>query len=75
MKETIMSITRRRVLVGGAVAATFSMFPRFAFAQGEQQPVIWQGQALGAPAKIIFYHPDRKVAERLVGESAGSGKA
>lgn len=51
------------------------MFPRFAFAQGEQQPVIWQGQALGAPAKIIFYHPDRKVAERLVGESAGSGKA
>ncbi|MRN44044.1 MULTISPECIES: FAD:protein FMN transferase [unclassified Brucella] len=65
-----MSITRRRVLVGGAVAATFSILPRFAFAQGEQQPAIWQGQALGAPAKIILYHPDRKVAERLVGESA-----
>ncbi len=65
-----MPITRRRVLAGGAATATLSFLPRFAFAEERKEPVIWQGQALGAPAKIILYHPDREIAERLSRESA-----
>ncbi|MEL4374960.1 FAD:protein FMN transferase [Brucella cytisi] len=34
------------------------------------ESIIWRGQAMGAPAKIILYHSDRPTAERLLRESA-----
>lgn len=64
-----MALTRRLLLAGGISIPTLYSFPRLASTSAPTEPVIWQGQALGAPAKIILYHPDRSLAERLIRES------
>lgn len=65
-----MTITRRHLLIGGVAFTALSALPRLAVASTLIDPVTWQGQALGAPAKIMAYHPDRNTAERLVRASA-----
>ena len=65
-----MTIRRREVLVGGIAAVALNAVPRSASALTWIKPVTWHGQALGAPAKIMVYHPDRALAERLVRSSA-----
>lgn len=64
-----MRINRRSVLAGSACAMAVSAMLPFAFASGQAEPLIWKGQALGAPAKIILYHPDRKRAQGLLHEA------
>ena len=64
-----MALTRRLLIAGGMAIPTLYSLPRLASASAPPEPVIWQGQALGAPSKIILYHPDRSVAERLMRES------
>ncbi len=61
-----MPITRRLVLTGGLAAASLYAASRPAPAS---EPVVWRGQALGAPARIILHHPDRRRAESLLRES------
>lgn len=63
-------ITRRAVLVGGIAVAALNAVPRSASAFPWIEPLTWHGQALGAPAKIMVYHHDRKIAGRLIAESA-----
>ncbi|KAB0564474.1 FAD:protein FMN transferase [Brucella pituitosa] len=65
-----MTITRRHLLIGGVAFTALSALPRLAVASTLIDPVTWQGQALGAPAKIMAYHPDRNTAKRLVRASA-----
>ncbi|NKB79928.1 hypothetical protein HED49_20125 [Ochrobactrum daejeonense] len=64
-----MPVNRRLVLAGGIAAAAFYGAPRLASALTAPDPVTWRGQAMGAPARIIVYHPDWKTAERLIRES------
>ncbi|MBV2143672.1 FAD:protein FMN transferase [Falsochrobactrum sp. TDYN1] len=61
-----MHINRRLVLAGSACAMAFLAIPRFASASGQTEPLIWKGQALGAPAKIMLHHRDRGTAQRLL---------
>lgn len=61
-----MTVTRRLVLAGGAAASALYATPHLASAFSAPEPVIWRGQALGAPAKIILYHPDQHRADRLI---------
>lgn len=65
-----MTVTRRVVLAGGLAAGALYAAPRLAAAFASPEVVVWQGQALGAPARIILHHPDRKMAERLVRDCA-----
>lgn len=69
-----MAINRRLVLAGGAAAVMLNVAPRLAGAVGQQEPTVWQGQALGAPAKIILYYPDRVAADRLLRESVSEAR-
>ena len=61
-------ISRRLVLAGGAAGVVFWAIPKHAVSLDLPEPIIWRGQAMGAPAKIILYHPDRSIAERLLRE-------
>ena len=63
-------LSRRLVLAGGAAGVVFWAIPKHAVSLDLPEPIIWRGQAMGAPAKIILYHPDRSTAERLLRESA-----
>lgn len=63
-------LSRRLVLAGGAAGVVFWAIPKRAVSLDLPEPIIWRGQAMGAPAKIILYHPDRSTAERLLRESA-----
>lgn len=69
-----MAINRRLVLAGGAAATLLHITPRLAGAVGQLEPIFWQGQALGAPAKIILYHSDRVAADRLLRESVSEAQ-
>ena len=63
MAETI---TRRRAMTIIAAAAGLPLIPFAGAAKAAAEPVVWKGQALGAPATLILNHPDRAKAERLV---------
>lgn len=58
-----MNIKRRRFLTIAAAGAGMALLP--GLAPAAEQPLIWQGQALGAPVRLILNHPDRAQAERL----------
>ena len=61
------SLINRRRFIGISCAATgLSLLPFHAGATAQRDTLIWQGFALGAPAKIILHHPDKKVAEALL---------
>lgn len=62
-----MGIRRRRFLTIAAAAAGMAL-PGLPASAG--QPVIWRGQALGAPAQLILNHPDRAQAARLLTRTA-----
>lgn len=64
-----MTISRRLMLLGGIAVTALNAVPCLTLASTSLEPVTWQGQALGAPAKIILYHPDRNKAERLIRSS------
>lgn len=59
-------ITRRRAMTIMAAAAGLPLIPFAEAALAAVEPVVWKGQALGAPATLILNHPDRAKAERLV---------
>ena len=59
-------ITRRRAMTIMAAAAGLPLIPFAGAALAAADPVVWKGQALGAPATLILNHPDRAKAERLV---------
>ncbi|SSC69885.1 unnamed protein product [Ciceribacter sp. T2.26MG-112.2] len=59
-------ITRRRAMTIMAAAAGLPLIPFAGAALAAVEPVVWRGQALGAPATLILNHPDRAQAERLV---------
>lgn len=61
-----MTINRRCVLAGGVAALAFTRMPQALCASNSHEPLLWQGQALGAPAKIILYYSDRHRADRLI---------
>ncbi|MHB0950896.1 MAG: FAD:protein FMN transferase [Allorhizobium sp.] len=61
------SITRRRAICIMAAAAGLPLIPLAGGAFAAVDPVVWKGQALGAPATLILNHPDRAKAERLIG--------
>ena len=63
-------VSRRLVLAGGAAGVMLCAIPKQAASLELPEPIIWRGQAMGAPAKIILYHSDRPAAERLLRESA-----
>ncbi len=67
-------ISRRLVLAGGAAGVVFWAIPKHAVSLDLPEPIIWRSQAMGAPAKIILYHPDRSTAERLLREAAQEAK-
>lgn len=59
-------INRRRFIGISCAAAGLSLLPFHAGASAHNNAVIWQGFALGAPAKIILHHPDKRAAEALL---------
>lgn len=59
-------ITRRRAIVIMAAAAGLPLIPFSDAAFAAADPVVWRGQALGAPATLILNHRDPAKAERLV---------
>ncbi len=63
-------VSRRLVLAGGAAGVMLCAIPKQAASLELPESIIWRGQAMGAPAKIILYHSDRPTAERLLRESA-----
>ena len=63
-------VSRRLVLAGGAAGIMLCAVPKGAASLDFPEPFIWRGQAMGAPAKIILYHPDRSTAKRLLGEAS-----
>ncbi len=60
------AFNRRRALTIMAAVAGLPLIPFAGRAQAATDPVIWQGQALGAPATLILNHPDKAEAEALV---------
>ena len=58
-------LDRRRFIAVTAVAS-LGLLPLLD--RGHIPPVEWQGTAMGAPARITLYHPNQRVAERLIGE-------
>ncbi|MGP9812189.1 FAD:protein FMN transferase [Rhodopseudomonas sp. NSM] len=61
------SLTRRRMIAIAATALGATMLGGVRGARADQ-PLGWQGTALGAHASIAIYHPDRAVAERLIAQ-------
>ena len=60
------TLTRRRVIAIGAVAAGLSLLPhRLLRAEGVPTRV-WRGVALGADASLTIAHPDPAEADRLI---------
>lgn len=64
-----MDINRRWLISRGAAMMAVATLPMRASAAIVDEPIIWKGQALGAPAQIILYHQDKALAERLLRES------
>lgn len=59
-------INRRRFIGISCAAAGLSLLPFHANATTQKNTLIWQGFALGAPAKIILHHPDKRAAVALL---------
>lgn len=57
--------TRRRFIGITAAVSAAALMPR-AFGKTTEQPVVWQGIALGAGAELRLYHPDRSHAQHLI---------
>lgn len=60
-------ISRRRMILVSAAACGLPLVDR-TMAHAETKPVIWKGQALGAVATLVLNHPDRAMAEQLIGQ-------
>ena len=63
------AISRRRFLSIAAASAGVGLMPawyRHAQASVAQEPVIWQGIALGADAQLRIYHDDKQYAHVLI---------
>jgi thiamine biosynthesis lipoprotein len=60
------TFTRRRAICIMAAAAGLPLVASAGPAFAAAVPVVWKGQALGAPATLILNHPDRAKAEVLV---------
>lgn len=60
-------ISRRRMILVSAAACGLPLVDR-TMARAEAEPVIWKGQALGAVATLVLNHPDRAMAEQLIGQ-------
>ncbi|MFB9948223.1 FAD:protein FMN transferase [Rhizobium puerariae] len=58
--------TRRRTICILAAAAGLPLIPPTALARRIAEPVVWNGQALGAPATLILNHDDPAAAGQLV---------
>ncbi len=62
----LRSLDRRRFL---SVTAAAGLGLAAWLAEKRARPVTWTGSAMGAPARITLYHPEVRVAERLIAES------
>lgn len=58
-------LNRRRFISIAASAAGLTLLPSGSSAR-EMQPVTWEGNALGAAARMTLYHPDKRAAELLI---------
>ncbi|KIZ37469.1 MULTISPECIES: FAD:protein FMN transferase [Rhodopseudomonas] len=58
-------LTRRRMIAITAALSASALLPRGAIA-GVDGPVRWSGSVLGAQGSIEIFHPDRRLAQRLV---------
>nr|CAD6405624.1 FAD:protein FMN transferase [Rhizobium sp. Q54] len=63
MAETL---SRRRAICILAAAGGLTLLPWSRAAAAAPSPVVWNGQALGAPASLVLHHPDRRQAEKLI---------
>ncbi len=61
-----MIINRRCLLAAGAGAFVLAHMPPALCAGGGNQPILWKGQALGAPAQITLYFSDEDRGKRLL---------
>lgn len=68
MSSATVRLSRRRMITVLAAAAGMPLSARAGTA-GRPQGWVWQGTALGAPAKLIFVHPDGGVAEAALAAS------
>ncbi len=59
-------LSRRRAICILAAAGGLSLLPWREAALAAPSPVVWDGQALGAPASLVLHHPDRRQAEKLI---------
>jgi len=59
------AITRRRAIGIFAAAAGLPLLYS-GFAKAEAPVIVWTGQALGAPAKLILHHNDTAKAQRII---------
>ncbi|HWD13877.1 FAD:protein FMN transferase [Pseudochrobactrum sp. sp1633] len=64
-------LNRRRFIGISCAAAGLSLLPFHASAASQTDALIWQGYALGAPAKIILHHSDKKAAQALLRQVQG----
>lgn len=55
--------TRRRAI---AIFAAAAGLPLLIGAKAMERPIVWNGQALGAPAKLVVNHPDPSQARKLI---------
>lgn len=60
------AITRRRAICIVAAAVGLPLVRSVGLAKQGMEPIVWQGQALGAPATLILNHDDPAVARQLV---------
>lgn len=58
-------LDRRRFISIAASAAGMAMLPSGSSAR-EMQTVTWEGNALGAAARMTLHHPDKRAAELLI---------
>lgn len=60
------SVNRRRFITVMAAFAGLPLLPSAGLAVPSTEPVIWRGQALGAPATLVLNHENRAQAEALI---------
>ncbi|WP_343315769.1 FAD:protein FMN transferase [Brucella sp. BE17] len=61
-----MTINRRRLLAAGVGALVLAHIPPALCASDGNQPILWRGQTLGAPAQITLYFSDMDEGKRLL---------
>lgn len=60
------AITRRRAICIVAAAAGLPLVRSVGLAKQGMEPIVWKGQALGAPATLILNHDDPAAARQLI---------